>query len=140
MITQKSFRDVITFMSDPKHVLDVEIFLEKINKKLNLGEAQFNKLLVATTEAVNNSIIHGNQRDPEKKVTLTCELTDRTLIVVVQDEGSGVDPNTLPDPLAAENLLRENGRGVFLMRSLMDEIKFERFQNGAAVIMIMKLK
>jgi serine/threonine-protein kinase RsbW len=117
----------------------VEHFLEKVGRHLHLDEVRFNKLLIAATEAVNNGIIHGNKRDPNKSVALTCICEDNILIVRVDDEGVGVDPSVLPNPLAEENLLRENGRGVFLMRSLMDEVDFERTATGSSVIMKMKL-
>ena len=61
------------------------------------------------------------------------------LMLRVQDEGPGIDPSTLPDPLAEENLMRENGRGVFLMRSLMDRVEFEKFSDGSAVTMKLAL-
>ncbi len=136
----KPFKEVFSFPSDLKHIIDVEIFLGKIKKRLKLDEDQFNRLLVATTEAVNNSVIHGNLRDPQKKVTIICELKNKTLIVIVQDEGKGIDPLNLPNPLAEGNLLRENGRGIFLMRSLMTKVKFEKYKDGAAVVMTMKLR
>ena len=113
----------------------METFLETVCKRLNLDESQFNKILVATTEAVNNGIIHGNKRDHKKRVTLICELVQKVFIVTVEDEGPGINPDTLPNPLAEENILRENGRGVFLMRSLMDEVEFEQTKNGFAVVM-----
>lgn len=129
----------LELISNPKEIVKVEKFLEKINKTLCLEEGKYNKLLVATTEAVNNGMIHGNKRDPKKKVMLTCEINDKVLCVRVHDEGKGVDPDSLPDPLAEENLLRENGRGVFLMRSLMDSMRFEITENGADVIMTLSL-
>lgn len=125
--------------SDPKEVIEVERFLEKVNHKLGLDEMTFNKLLVATTEAVNNGIIHGNKRNPAKKVVLQIEVNSRLLVVRVRDEGEGVDVETLPDPLAEENLLRENGRGVFLMRSLMEDVGFEKLDNGWEVTMKLPL-
>jgi len=130
----------LVLQSDPKQVVHVEKFLEKLNEAIHLNETQFNKLLVATTEAVNNGIIHGNKRNAQKKVTLTCQVNHETLIVSVQDEGVGVNPEKIPDPLAEENLLRENGRGVFLMRSLMEEIEFKKFPTGSAVVMKMKIE
>lgn len=139
MVHKSSIKHVLTLRSDPKEVARVEIFLEKLNKKLKLDDLHFNKLLVVTTEAVNNSIIHGNRRDPEKKITIICEINRHVLIVHVEDEGPGVDPEKLPNPLSEENLLRENGRGVFLMRSLMDDVKFKRTSKGASVIMKMNL-
>ena len=125
--------------SDPREVIAVEKFLEKINEKLCLDEMIFNKLLVATTEAVNNGIIHGNKRDPAKKVVLHIEVNSSMLVVKVRDEGTGVDVETLPDPLADENLLRENGRGVFLIRSLMSDVSFGRVAGGWEVTMKLAL-
>ena len=129
----------LVLTSEPQQIAKVEGFLLKLNKRLHLNDVLFNKLLVATTEAVNNGIIHGNKRDPAKKVKLTCRIERQVLLVRIDDEGPGVDPKTLPDPLAAENLLRENGRGVFLMQSLMDDVEFEKTAGGSAVIMHMKL-
>ena len=137
MSTQKKF--TLELPSDPQEILKVEDFLDEINRQLHLDEVVFNKLLVATTEAVNNGIIHGNKRDPKKKVVLTCEINHASLVVSVQDEGPGVNPDTLPNPLAEENLMRENGRGVFLMRSLMDNVEFEKSDIGSTVTMKMNL-
>ena len=139
MQRKDTLRFILVLTSNPKQVGKVEGFLEKVGKRAKLNETQFNKLLVAATEAVNNGIIHGTKRDPKKKVTLTCELESLTLIIRVQDEGPGVDPATIPDPLAEENLMRENGRGVFLMKSLMDKVDFEKIPEGSAVVMRMAL-
>ena len=139
MPDKKVIKYVLVLTSNPKQVARVEEFLEKVNKELNFDEVKYNKLLVATTEAVNNSIIHGNKRNSRKKVVLTCEVNHSCLIVHIHDEGPGVDTTKLPDPLANENLLRENGRGVFLMRSLMDSVEFDRTSDGGEVIMTMAL-
>jgi serine/threonine-protein kinase RsbW len=136
-IVVKLFKEVLVLKSEPKEIIKVEHFLEKINRKLNLDEIRFNKLLVATTEAVNNGIIHGNERNPLKKVTLTCMLRSSVLTITVKDQGAGINPKALPDPLSNENLLRENGRGVFLMKSLMEEIVFKKARGGSSVIMRM---
>jgi serine/threonine-protein kinase RsbW len=139
LIRPSNEKYILVLISEPRQILKVEGFLEKLKKTLRLNEAQFNRLLVATTEAVNNSIIHGNKRDARKKVVLTCELRNSVIIVRVDDEGSGVNLQKLPDPLAEENLLRENGRGVFLMRSMMDSVEFEKTKEGSAVVMRMTL-
>ena len=130
----------IEIPSDPREIMAVEKFLEEINARIHLDEMKFNKLLVATTEAVNNGIIHGNKRDPSKKVVLRVEINSTTMTVKVRDEGKGVDVETIPDPLAEENLLRENGRGVFLIRSLMSSVGFEKFEDGWEVTMKMDLE
>ena len=139
MTKHKHFKDILILQSDPQEVIKVESYLEKISKLLHLDEGQFNKLLVATTEAVNNGIIHGNRRNLKKKVTLVCEFLNGILIITVEDEGAGINPAELPDPLAEENLLRENGRGIFLMRSLMNEVEFSCTKKGSAVTMKMKV-
>jgi serine/threonine-protein kinase RsbW len=136
---EKPFYLKLVLTSVPNEIMKVEGFLEELNKRLQLDDSMFNKLLIATTEAVNNSILHGNKRDPEKKVVLACETTDGLLLITVEDEGPGVNPDVLPDPLAKENLLRENGRGVFLMRSLMESVEFSRFPGGSRVVMKMTL-
>ncbi len=125
--------------SRPNEIIKVEGFLEKLNEQLHLDESAFNKLLIATTEAVNNGILHGNKRDPSKKVNLVCETLNGLLFITVEDEGQGVDPDSIPNPLAEENLLRENGRGVFLMRSLMESVEFSRYPGGSKVTMTMSL-
>lgn len=126
--------------SNPKAVTRVEHFLHKICTSIGLDDDRFNKLLVAATEAVNNSIIHGNKRDPKKHVTISCTVLKTVLIIRVEDEGPGVDPETLPDPLSKKNLLRENGRGVFLMRSLMDTVVFKQSMGQSAVTMKMRIR
>lgn len=130
---------VLVLTSNPSQITRVEKFLERVNHRLRLDEVKFNKLFVATTEAVNNSIIHGNKRDSKKKVVLTCDVNNSNLIVRVHDDGTGVDTTRLPNPLDEKNLLRENGRGVFLMRSLMDSVEFVVTPYGAEVIMTMAL-
>lgn len=140
MTKDEKLKFTLVLSSKPQEIVKVENFLEEVNRRLRLDDARYNKLLVATTEAVNNGIIHGNRRDPKKKVILTCEVNHEVLYVSVQDEGFGVNPEKLPDPLAAENLLRENGRGVFLMRSLMDSVEFEKIPGGSEVVMKMKFK
>ena len=81
--------------------------------------------MIAVTEAVNNAIDHGNKKDESKSVHLTVGTTDETLCFSIEDEGEGFDYNNLPDPTAPENILKENGRGIFLMQNLADEMEFE---------------
>jgi serine/threonine-protein kinase RsbW len=89
--------------------------------------------MVSLTEAVNNGIMHGNRGDAAKKVHVICELLPGWLCVIVRDEGKGFKPDKVKNPLAKENLLRESGRGVFLMRTLMDKVEFEPGAGGMEV-------
>ncbi len=134
---QKRFTLILS--SKPQEVKRVEGFIHSVNRAAHLDEEGYYKLLVATTEAVNNGIIHGNKRVAKKKVTVTCILSSSLLVVRVHDQGPGFDAASLPNPLAEENLLREHGRGVFLIRSLMESVQFERHKTGSNVIMKISL-
>lgn len=93
------------------------------------------KIGIAIGEALANAIVHGNHCDPRKKVRISVALNDNCdLLVSVKDSGSGFDPSALPDPIAAENLLAKHGRGLFLIRYLMDEVEF-KFDHGTEVRM-----
>jgi len=129
----------MTMPSTIEQVAKVEKFLMRLKKSLKIDDERFYKLLVAVTEAVNNGIIHGNKRDPAKLVILKCNLADGILTVSIHDEGPGFAHDHLPDPLAEENLMRDHGRGVFLIRSLMDSVSFSKDDSGSEVIMTMGL-
>ncbi len=130
---------ILNLKSQPQQVAKVEPFLRRVNRLAKLNKEQFNKLLVVTTEAVNNGILHGNKQDPAKEVVLSCDVQTTTMVIRIHDEGPGFNPDELPDPLAEENLFREHGRGVFLMRSMMESVAFERDDKGSDVIMTMLL-
>jgi serine/threonine-protein kinase RsbW len=132
---QKTFR--ITMGSDSKNIHRVEEFLLKMNSVLNIDDEKFGSLLVVVTEAVNNAIIHGNKRNPSKKVVVTCTRRGNVLVIKVKDEGKGFNPSIIPNPIHEDNLLRETGRGVFLMHQLMEKVSFNA--NGNEVTMTMKM-
>jgi len=96
-------------------------------------------IVVSCTEAVNNAMIHGNQSNPDKKVSVRCIVDKHILTIRVKDEGRGFDPAQLQDPREEKNLLKENGRGVFLIRSLMDKVTFKTLKSGSVVEMKVKL-
>ncbi|MCX6120589.1 MAG: ATP-binding protein [Ignavibacteriales bacterium] len=125
--------------SNPKEISRIEEFLQQVSKHLHIDDGMMYRLLVSCTEAVNNAIVHGNKSDPDKDVTIRCVVRDKNLTIYVQDEGSGFDSENLQDPRDKKNLMKENGRGVFLMRSLMDQVKFKRLKSGSVVEMKVKL-
>ena len=73
------------------------------------------KISMAVREAAVNAVLHGNAYDPGKKVTLAFERTAQDLVITIRDQGKGLDPNKIPDPLASENLLKTSGRGIFII-------------------------
>ena len=132
-MTSKPTMFRLTISSNPKNIGKVEGFLKKIGKSVTLDEIQFHKLMVSLTEAVNNAILHGNRSVPGKSVHVVCELIPGWLLIMVDDEGKGFRPEKVGNPLAKENLLRESGRGIFLMRTLMDKVEFEVEKSGTLV-------
>jgi serine/threonine-protein kinase RsbW len=123
----------MTLSSNPKQIRKVEPFLKKVNGAAHLDEIQMHKMMVSLTEAVNNAIMHGNKSDAEKKVRVRCELMPGWMVIVVCDEGKGFQPAKVRNPLHKKNLLRDSGRGIFLMRTLMDKVEFEIGKSGAQV-------
>jgi serine/threonine-protein kinase RsbW len=86
-------------------------------------------------EAIANAMVHGNHGDPEKTVHVVVAVNEHSdLLVSVKDTGSGFDPSRLPDPTAPENLMTPHGRGIFLIRQLMDEVQF-KFDHGTELRM-----
>ena len=140
MVARKEQQYELVLSSKIQQLSKVEKFLDELKGVLHLNDEQYYRVLVATTEAVNNGIIHGNKRNPKKKVLLTFERKNSALVICVQDEGKGFESAKLPDPLAEENLLRDHGRGVFLIRSLMDTVEFSNVKHGSVVTMTIKMK
>jgi serine/threonine-protein kinase RsbW len=104
--------------------------------KAGFPEEELGNISLAAREAAVNAVMHGNLQDPAKKVDLSLELADNALIIRVADQGEGFDPDSLPDPLAPENILRGSGRGIFLIRTFMDELKFRRLDSGTELTLI----
>ena len=125
--------------SNQKEISRIEKFLRQISEQQHIDDGMMHRLLVSCTEAVNNAIVHGNKSDPYKKVIIRCVVEKKALTICVIDEGSGFDSENLQDPREEKNLMKENGRGVFLMRSLMDTVKFKQLKSGSVVEMKVKL-
>jgi serine/threonine-protein kinase RsbW len=95
-------------------------------------------LSVALRESVVNAIKHGNATDESRRVGLDFVLHPRAIEIRVQDEGSGFDPAAVPDPVAPENLLKADGRGIFFMRSFMDEVRYSFPARGGTIVHMIK--
>jgi serine/threonine-protein kinase RsbW len=114
----------------------VEQIAEAFAREAGFDEDTASNIAMVSREAAVNAVLHGNKKDPDKHVTATFELTDKELKITVADEGPGLDPDKIPDPLAPENVMRSSGRGVFLMRALMDEVHFRQLSPGTEITMI----
>ena len=97
--------------------------------------ADVRDLEIALREALANAIIHGNHEDPRKHAHITCRCEPDEVSIAVRDEGQGFDINKVADPTAPENIGSVHGRGIYLMKALMDEVRFEA---GGAVVQMRK--
>ena len=121
----------IVLPSTLESLSEIENFIEAICEQNKFGEDHYGNILIALTEAVNNAITHGNKLNPDKKVNLNMETTTKDVEFTIKDEGAGFDYNNIPDPTLPENIEKLSGRGVFLMKSLADDVVFE--ENGSTI-------
>lgn len=116
----------------------VDVVSEAALRHAGFDDETVTRMALAVREAVANGVQHGNKMNPEKRVHITLKLAPHEVVVQIQDEGEGFDPGAVPDPLAAENLLKSRGRGIFLMRNLMDEVKHEFPDDGGTRLTLRK--
>jgi len=131
-------RKELKIFSKADDLRKVEKFVDEVSVDLSLNDEIYGNLLIATLEAANNAIVHGNKGKEDKSVDILLTREKSKLILRVQDQGSGFDYKNIPDPTAPENIEKINGRGVFLMQKLSDQIEF--FENGSIVQLTFTLK
>ena len=95
-------------------------------------------LLLAVTEATTNAIIHANKCDVSKLVTVDVQVHKTKITIKITDQGEGFNPAEVPDPTKPENLLKDSGRGVYLMRVYMDELNYNITPTGTETILTLK--
>ena len=132
---RRSFRLSSTMDS----VSEVEEAADHLATDAGLDEDQRFHIGMAVREAAINAVLHGNEYDPARQIAVSLENTGKDLVIVIADQGHGFNPDKVPDPLAAENLLRGTGRGIFLIRSLMDEVHFRQLHPGTELTLIKHL-
>ena len=130
----------LKFSSDTKYLENVEKLSTKVAHYAKLSESDSDDLGIVTTELVNNAIHHGNKNDPKKLVHIIFTVDQQKIELKIIDQGSGFNPEHLKDPLAPENLLRESGRGIFLIRNLMDGLDFNFSDAGTETIVTKNLQ
>ncbi|MCG3155423.1 MAG: Serine-protein kinase RsbW [bacterium] len=132
--------NLVATSDQPDLIHEIERLAEKASRLAGFTEEERDSLAIAVTEIGNNAINHGNKRDPRKKVFVDITASAGEVRVVIRDEGPGFNPDHLSNPLDPENLLRESGRGVFIVRSLMDEVHFDFTRGGTETTMIKRKK
>ena len=123
----------IRITSKAENIILVERMIEDVCDLFNISEDYYGNILVSLTEAVNNAIYHGNKANPNKSIDISFKSHPDRVSFSVKDEGPGFNYDSLPDPTNPENIEKPNGRGVFLMRNLADNVYFE--DNGSKVVL-----
>jgi serine/threonine-protein kinase RsbW len=126
--------------SDPNLLPELDEFLLKIAEDSGMDKEKFNNLSLSFSEAASNSIVHGNKKDKNKKVGITIKVNDSQMTIIIKDEGKGFKVNEVPDPTKPENILKDSGRGIHIMRSFLNELKYNFTPDGTETILVLNLK
>jgi serine/threonine-protein kinase RsbW len=127
-----------TLDSTLQSVDDAEAIVMSAAKDLGFEEDDQHQIGMAVRECMVNAVVHGNRYSKNKKVHLDIDSSGNSLIIVIGDEGAGFDINSLPDPLASENILRQSGRGLLLIRAFMDDFDLHPRPGGGTEVRIVK--
>lgn len=133
-----NLEETLVLDSNIDSVNQIEKLIDSQSQMLGIDDDIYGKYMLSVVECVNNAIVHGNKLSADKKVTVRYHIDNEKIEVEVQDEGEGFDPDSLPDPTAIENIEKDCGRGIFLMRHLADEVEFS--DNGRHVRLTFNLK
>jgi serine/threonine-protein kinase RsbW len=131
-------KEKLILESKPENISSVERFVEEICDYYNINDTYFGNILIALTEAFNNSLTHGNQGDPKKQIEIVFESKPKGLSFTITDQGSGYDPGQVPDPLDLDiEPAAESGRGLFLIHSLADKVELS--EGGSQVELFFRI-
>ncbi len=125
--------DSLVLSATLENLSKIESLIDRVCIELSVNPDLYGNVLIAVTEAFNNAVTHGSL-STEKTVKVDVLSSDGGFMISVSDGGQGFDFNNLPDPTAPENLEKENGRGIFLMKNLADEVEF--LDNGSQVRLV----
>ena len=111
----------------------IESFIDNAKEDFEINDDMYGNIMISITECISNAIILGNLSNATKMVHLELQMQPGLLRCSIEDEGNGFDYTNLPDPTDPGNIEKLGGRGIFLMRNLSDEVKFE--ENGKKTIL-----
>ncbi len=126
--------------SDSNLLPELEDYLISIAKECGLSEDKFNNLSLSFSEAASNSIVHGNKKNVNKKLRITIKVDDTKMTIIIKDQGEGFNISTVPDPTKPENILKDSGRGIHIMKSFLNELKYNFTKDGTETILVLNLK
>jgi len=135
---EKIFKKEIS--SNPEHLPELEEYVLSLAKKFKLNKDKLNSLALSFSEAASNAIVHGNKSDKKKKIKITFKVDETKITVIIKDEGKGFNIKTVPDPTKPENILKDSGRGIHIMRSFIDDLRYNFTPTGTETILEISLQ
>ncbi|MFI5144497.1 MAG: ATP-binding protein [Ignavibacteria bacterium] len=126
--------------SSRSNIKEIEKLLLSVNEEFKLPEEQLNNVMIAVSELLLNAIVHGNKQDEKKLVKFAVGYDDKIMKISIMDEGNGFDETKMNDPTSEENLLKTSGRGMFIVKSLVDDFSYKKTKEGFEIILTVKKK
>ena len=130
----------LTIPSDSRHLVKVDNCCTKAINACGMNEIDGDDFAIAVTEIVNNAIHHGNKNNKDKKVFINIRILEFKLEAIIRDEGNGFNPEQIGNPLDPQNLMKESGRGIFLIKQLTDSVDYNFSENGTEIIITKTIK
>lgn len=124
--------------SEKKNYRLIEALLRKANMEFCCAEEKFRNLQIAVSELVMNAIVHGNKEQAKKKVKVTVEYDNESMRIKILDEGNGFKFDEEFDPTKPENIFKESGRGLYIVKSLIKEIEHKETDKGTEITLTIK--
>ena len=131
--------ETLIIKSDVNELAKVATITEEICIRFGLIEDEIDDISIAVTEAVNNAIKHGNKEDSTKSIKIVFEVETDRIKIRIKDEGKGFQLEEVKDPRKNENLLKDDGRGILIMKALMDEVKVLSGSEGNVLQLVKKI-
>jgi serine/threonine-protein kinase RsbW len=131
---------VLSIPSEDRYIYLLDLVVSYAAKEMGFDEETTEQVNLAVIEAGTNAIKHGNRSDPGKAAQFRFRMAENKLTVLVKDCGSGFDLQSVGDPLSPENFMKPCGRGIFLMRALMDEVEYNIDENSGTEVRLVKYK
>ena len=125
--------NTIKIPADLKYLTDVDDFIEGFLRDCGADESVVADIAISVSELVNNAVAYGSRYAPDQPIIITIDKMNSAVTITVSDQGTGFNPDDIADPLADENLLKEAGRGIFIVRSLMDAVDINASCQGTTV-------
>ncbi len=122
--------NMISIPSCLEYLTNIDDFIEGILRGFDVEESVIADIAISVSELVNNSVSHGNKSDRSKTVSVTISKKGNDIEIVITDQGIGFNPQDISNPLDEENLLKDTGRGFFIVNTLMDKVDVKTTDSG----------